>query len=179
MHIIRITVDERKWAGNVVNKILSTLSMIVISRINVPIVVETTVYSRSCESWRLEKEILKVKNQNNIPFHEARKIVVDSMAATYAQADQYNKCPHHYESIIKTQIKLEWGEWEGYIKKIKSTFNIIKAPETLNTFGDLIENKEPPAQTRTPFEEADRDEKPIPSTSRSIKNQIMKSPPKN
>ena len=81
--------------------------------------------------------------------------------------------------MIKTLIQLEWGEWEGYINKIKSTFNIIRAPETPNTSGDLAENKEPPAQTQTPLEKADHGEKPIPSTSRSIKNQIMKSPQKN
>ena len=40
------------------------------------------VYLRTCESWRLEKEILKVKHQNNIPFHEAQKIVIDSKATT-------------------------------------------------------------------------------------------------
>ena len=123
------------------------------------------VYSRSCESWRQEKEILKVKHQNNIPFHEARKIVVGSKATTYAQAVQHNKSPHNYESMIKTLIQLEWGEWEGYINKIKSTFNIVRAPETPNTSGDIAENKEPPIQTQTPLEKADHDEKPIPSTS--------------
>ena len=46
------------------------------------------VYSNTCENWRLEKEILKVKHQNNIPFHEARKIVIDFKTTTYAQAVQ-------------------------------------------------------------------------------------------
>ena len=67
--------------------------------------------------------------------------------------------------MIKTLIQWEWGEWEGYISKIKSKFNIVRAPETPNTSGDLIENKEPPAQTQTPLEKANHDEKPIPSTS--------------
>ena len=119
---------------------------------------------------------MKVKHQNNIPFHEARKIVVGSKATTYAQAVQHNKSTHNYESMIKTLIQMEWGEWEGYINKIKSTFNIVRAQETPNISGDLVENKEPPAQTQTPLEKADHDEKPILSTSRSIKNQIMKSP---
>ena len=35
-------------------------------------------YARSCESWRQEKEILTVKHQNNIPYYEARKLVVGS-----------------------------------------------------------------------------------------------------
>ena len=67
---------------------------------------------------------------------------------------------------------------KAYINKIKSTFNIIRAPETPNTSEDLEENKEPPAQTQTSLEKANHDKKPIPSTSRSIKNQIMKSPKK-
>ena len=137
------------------------------------------VYSRTCESWRLVKEILKVKHQNNIPFHEAPKIVIDSKAITYIQAAQHNRSPHNYESMVKNLIQLEQGEWDGYINKIKLTFNIIRVPETSNTSGDLAENKKPPAQTQTLLEKADHDEKSIPSTSRSIKNQIMKSPPKN
>ena len=40
MDIMRITVEKRKCTENMVNKILIIL-MIVISRINVPIVVET------------------------------------------------------------------------------------------------------------------------------------------
>ena len=43
---MRITVEERKCAGNVVNKILITILMIVTSRINVPIVVETILFSQ-------------------------------------------------------------------------------------------------------------------------------------
>ena len=105
------------------------------------------VYSRSCESWRQVKEILKVKHQNNIPFLEARKILVGSKATTYAQAVQHNKSTYNYESMIKTLIQLEQGEWEGYINKIKLTFNIVRAPETPNTSGDLAENKELPTQT--------------------------------
>ena len=69
---------------------------------------------------------------------------------------------------------MEWREWEGFINKIKSTFNIVWTPEIPNTWGDHAENKEPATQTQTPLEKADHDEKPIPSTSRSIKNQIMK-----
>ena len=51
--------------------------------------------------------------------------------------------------MIKTLIQLERGEWEGYINKIKSTFNIVRAPEAPNTSGELAENKEPPAQMQT------------------------------
>ena len=36
------------------------------------------VYARSCESRRQEKEVLTVKHRNNIPYYEARKLVVGS-----------------------------------------------------------------------------------------------------
>ena len=51
------------------------------------------VYARSCESWRQEKEMLTVKHQNNIPYYEARKLVVGSKTTTYSQAVQHNKSP--------------------------------------------------------------------------------------
>ena len=57
--------------------------------------------------------------------------------------------------MIKTPIQFERGEWEGFVNKIKSTFNIVRAPETPNTSGDLAENKEPPAQIQTFMEKAD------------------------
>ena len=61
------------------------------------------VYTRSCESWRQEKEVLTVKQQNNIPYYEAHKLVVGSKTATYSQAVQRNKSPYNkYETIIKT-----------------------------------------------------------------------------
>ena len=44
MDIMRITVEERKYVGNVINKILITILMIVTFRKNVPIVVETILF---------------------------------------------------------------------------------------------------------------------------------------
>ena len=71
----------------------------------------------------------------------------------------HNKSSHNYESMIATLIQLEWGEWEGYINKIKTTFNIVNAQKPPNTSGDLAENKGPPTQTKTPLEKADHNEK--------------------
>ena len=36
------------------------------------------VYARSCESWKLEKEILGIKHRNNIPYNETQKMMVGS-----------------------------------------------------------------------------------------------------
>ena len=52
--------------------------------------------------------------------------------------------------MIKTLIQLEWGEWEGYINKIKSTFNIIRAPETPNTSGVFQKIRSHPLKHRPP-----------------------------
>ena len=49
------------------------------------------VSPRSCESWRREKEILSIKYKNNIPYYEARKMVVESYTITYSQAVQQGK----------------------------------------------------------------------------------------
>ena len=46
------------------------------------------VYARSCESWTREREILSIKYENVIPYHEARKIVVESNITAYSQAVQ-------------------------------------------------------------------------------------------
>ena len=63
------------------------------------------VYARSCESWRQEKEVLTVKHQNDIPYNEARKLVVGSKTTTYSQAVQRNKSLYNkYETIVKALI---------------------------------------------------------------------------
>ena len=50
-----------------------------------------TVFTRSCESWRREKEILSIKYKNNIPYYEACKMGVVSNTTTYSQAVQQGK----------------------------------------------------------------------------------------
>ena len=59
------------------------------------------VYARCCKSWKLEKEILGIKHRNNIPYNEARKMIVGSKTTTYSQAVQHNKTQYNYERIVK------------------------------------------------------------------------------
>ena len=78
-----------------------------------------SVYARSCESWRQEKEVLTVKHRNNILYYEARKLVVGYKTSTYSQAVQLNKSPYNkYKTIVKTLIQLDPGDWESFINKI-------------------------------------------------------------
>ena len=46
------------------------------------------VYTRSCDSWKLEKEIRVIKHKNNFPYHEPRKMVALSKTPTYSHAVQ-------------------------------------------------------------------------------------------
>ena len=59
------------------------------------------VHARSCESWRQEMEVLIVKHQNNIPYYEARKLVLGAKTIPYSQAVQRNKSPYKYERLLK------------------------------------------------------------------------------
>ncbi|CAN7977796.1 unnamed protein product [Ixodes persulcatus] len=43
-------------------------------------------YSRSCSLWKQEKEILTLKVQENIPYHEAKKRVLFASRGSYAEA---------------------------------------------------------------------------------------------
>ena len=99
------------------------------------------VYARSCESWKLEKEILGIKPKNNIPFNEARKMIVGSKTTTYSQAVQRNKTQYNYERIVKKLIQLEPGDWEGYINEIIASLDTNKISETLTTKADLVADK--------------------------------------
>ena len=49
------------------------------------------VYARSCDSWKLEKEIMGVKHKNNIPYNKTWKMVVGPKTTTSSQAVQHNK----------------------------------------------------------------------------------------
>ena len=117
------------------------------------------VYTRSCESWRQEKEVLTVKHQNNIPY-ETRKLEAGSKI-TYSQAVQRNKSPYNkYETIDKTLIQLELGYWESFINKIKASFDTTRAADASTTSVDLAENKEEPsAQTQTRLRKTNTEEK--------------------
>ena len=88
------------------------------------------VYARSCESWRQEKEVLTVKHRTNIPYYEARKLVVGSKTTAYSPAVQPSKSPYKYETIVKTLIQLEPGEWESFTNKIKASLDTTRATDT-------------------------------------------------
>ena len=101
------------------------------------------LYTRSCESWRQEEEVLTVKQQNNIPYYEACKLVVGFKTTTYSQAVQRNKSPYKkYETIVKTLIQLELGNWESFIYKMKASLDTTRAADTSITSVDLAENKD-------------------------------------
>ena len=59
------------------------------------------VYTRSCKSWRREKEILTMKYKNNIPYYEAWKMVVESNTITYSQAVQQGKNMINMKNLSK------------------------------------------------------------------------------
>ena len=99
------------------------------------------IYARSCESWKLENEILGIKHRNNIPYNEARKMIVGSKTTTYSQAVQHNKTQHNYERIVKKLIQLEPGDWEGYINEIRASLDTNKILDTPNTKADLVVDK--------------------------------------
>ena len=116
------------------------------------------VYARSLESWKLEKEILGIKHRNNIPYNEARKMIVGSKTTTYSQAVQRNKIQYNYERIVKKLIRLEPGDWEGYINEIRASLDNNKIPETLTTKVDLVIDKvKTPAQTYTSAGKTDQE----------------------
>ena len=97
------------------------------------------MYARSCESWRQEKGILTVKHQNNIPYYKACKLVAGSKTTAYSQAAQRNKSPYKYETIVKTLIQLELGDWESFINKMIASLDTTRAADTSTT---SVENKE-------------------------------------
>ena len=47
-------------------------------------------YARYCKSWRKEKKILS-KYKSNIPYYEARKVIVEFNTTTYSQTVQHGK----------------------------------------------------------------------------------------
>ena len=140
------------------------------------------VYARSCESWRQKKKALTVKHWNNIPYYEAHKLVLGSQTTTYSQAVQPNKSPYNkYETIVKTLIQLEPGEWESFINKIKACLDAIGATDASTRSVDLAENKEESStQTQIRLGKTDKEEKTAKTpTTRPIKHPVTRSPTKS
>ena len=134
------------------------------------------VYIRSCESWKLEKEILGIKQKINIPYNEARKMIVGSKTTTV----QRSKIQYNYERIVKKLIQLEPGDWEGYINKIRASLDTNKIPETPTTKADLVADKmKIPTQTHTSTGKTDQENSmELSPTTQPIKCVTEKSPSK-
>ena len=133
------------------------------------------MYAISCESWRQEKEVLTVKHRNNIPYHEAHKLVVGSKNTTYFQAVQLNISSYiKYEMIVKRLIQLGSGDWESFINKIKTSLDTTRAPDASTRLVDIAENKEESsAQTQTRLGKTDKEEKTaITPTTQPIKHPV-------
>ena len=120
------------------------------------------VYARSCESWRQEKEVLTIKHQSNIPYDEARKLVVGFKTTTYSQVVQRNKSSYKYET----------GDWENFIHKIRVSLDTTRVADASTTSVNLAENKEESsAQTQNRMEKTDIAEKTAKTpTTRPIKH---------
>ena len=61
------------------------------------------VSARSCETYKIEKEILEVKHKRNMSFMEARKIV-----GTYIGENSYASVAWRVDTIKTTSIELSW-----------------------------------------------------------------------
>ena len=90
-------------------------------------------YVRSCPKWKIEKEIIKVKYQKNIPFHEARQQVggpvTDPSKNSYATVSK----SHQWTSNIKAPntFKTE-EEWLTHtIDSLLKRLDAIKAQKSI------------------------------------------------
>ena len=88
---------------------------------------------RSCPKWKIEKEIIKVKYQKNIPFHEARQQVegpvTDPSKNSYATVSK----SHQWTSNIKAPntFKTE-EEWLTHtIDSLLKRLDAIKAQKSI------------------------------------------------
>ena len=81
------------------------------------------MYARSCGNWKQEKEAFTIKHLNDIAYYEPCKLVVGFKTTTYSQAAQRNKLQYNkYETIVKTLIQLEPGDWESFVAERTSYF---------------------------------------------------------
>ena len=84
------------------------------------------VYTRNCPKWKIETEIIKVKYQKNIPFHEARQQdegpVTDPSKNSYATVSK----SHQWTSNIKAPNTFKTEE-EWLTHTIDSLFKRLDA----------------------------------------------------
>ena len=89
-------------------------------------------YVRSCPKWKIEKEIIKVKYQKNIPFHEARQQVegpvTDPSKNSYATVSK----SHQWTSNIKAPNIFKTEEWLTHtIDSLLKRLDAIKAQKSI------------------------------------------------
>ena len=74
-------------------------------------------YARSCDVYKKEKEILKVKHKRNVSFLEARKIV-----RTYMGENSYASVAQRADTIETINIEHSWRNWSSWKRMIGQSF---------------------------------------------------------
>ena len=80
-------------------------------------------YARSCDVYKVEKEILKMKHKRNVSFLEAREIVgtyirENSYASLAQRADTTNQ-DIKYRKLVEKLIQLEANKWPQFLEHMK------------------------------------------------------------
>ena len=150
MATIKTIEEDEKWVGNIVKMNLTTTLINVNSPTNIQTVVVIIRSTRDLVSWKLEKEILALNHENNIPYYEAKEIVSGSQTITYSQTVQRGKIPpvqeNKYEQIVKKLIQLEPNDWKSFVNEIKASLDhykidTIKVAEAQSKLKDLTTKK--------------------------------------
>jgi len=98
-----------------------------------------SVDSRICEAWKREKEIMKIKYTQDIPFPEARKLVESTFPArSYSRVTQPLQNPptpecHKCNSLIEKLLNLKPEEFPTLIRELQNSIPQTKQPPPSNT----------------------------------------------
>ena len=136
------------------------------------------VYARSCESWKLKKEILGIKHRNNIPYNKVWKMTIGSKTTTYSQAVQCNKTQYNYERIVK-KIDSAGAGWLGRLYQWNKSLTWYHQ-NFRDTKADLVADKvKTPAQTHSSVGKTNQEKSmALSPTTQLIKCVMEKSPSK-
>ena len=86
---------------------------------------------RSCPKWEIEKEVIKVKYQNNIPFHEARQQVEGPVTDPSKNSYPTVSKSYQWTSNIKAPNTFKTEEWLTHtIDSLLKRFDAIKAQKS-------------------------------------------------
>lgn len=103
---------------------------------------EHPAYARICDIWKKEKEIISVKQKQNISFPEARRIVDSYMREkSYAQTTKIKENTEKndkYDALIKKLLNLGPNDWPKFINEIKPTIRNIT---NTNTYPEINQNQ--------------------------------------